>query len=507
RDNVEYRITSFDIKTAYELPDDQGRLDFGLKHIEDAISNPGELTFQQFKDDAHSTNKPLDGRKFNNTIVQVGADKKFWQDRVMASLMTYWRTNDARFFTTSGTFMDFTTGSNPDTDRVTQKTRLSDLIWQLSYDDQWDWLGNQSLLGMELQDGKEHGFQQDAFQGIVRSDSLLETDRSANVDGAAIFWRETVKFFEKVFLHVGMRHDFSWLKTKDALTPGDSISRRWDNSSVSTGVTVKPVKAMDLFANYSQGFRTPTVSEITPFSGTISTDLDPERSDSYETGVRLRAKDKATLKCSYFLIDVNDEILWDSTKIGPTAPWGQNINVGKSRRTGIELRLDTNPIQEINCYGSYTWTQAWTLETNADGTLPDGRSLGQVPENRATFGALVYPLKRLGEPFDGLRFAINGICTGRQHPTSYESAAQNILDATGGAGHFIKAYTVWNTMVSYVWRKQEIYFKINNVFDQKYYSRAVSATSFGTAIYPAGTYTFVDPGAPREYLFGLRYEI
>ena len=46
----------------------------------------------------------------------------------------------------------------------------------------------------------------------------------------------------------------------------------------------------------------------------------------------------------------------------------------------------------------------------------------------------------------------------------------------------------------------------NNIFDNKYYSRAVNATSFGSGLLPAGTFNFVNLGAPREFIFGARFE-
>ncbi len=507
RDNGEFRITSFDIKAAYELPEERGRVHVGVKHVEDAISNPGEMTFDQYQQDPERTNKPLDGRDYRNTIVQFGADTKFWDNRILASILTSWRTNLAHFYGTTATFTDFVTGSNPDTDLVTTKTRATDLIWQLGYEEEWGWFHNQSLIGMETRNASEYALEQDAFGGNVNEAALRETDRSSRPSNVSLFWREQIKLFKRVIAHVGMRHDFFKLKTTDALTPGNNQSKRWSNSSVSTGLTVKPLRSVDLFANYSQGFRVPTISEMAPFSAALNTSLRPEQSHSYEAGTRIRFKDKANVKFSYFLIDLEDEIVFDSSSITPATPFGRNINIGKSRRTGVESRLELTPIQELDLYGSYTWTQATVRETDGGGALIDGRALGQIPEHRLTMGGDARPLKRLGSPYDGLRVGMHGVFTGKQHPTSFESASQATLNATGGAGHTIKSYTVWDFILSYRWKTYEIYFKVNNVFNDRYYSRAVSATSFGTAIYPFGTHNFVNPGAPREYFFGAAWEI
>jgi len=79
---------------------------------------------------------------------------------------------------------------------------------------------------------------------------------------------------------------------------------------------------------------------------------------------------------------------------------------------------------------------------------------------------------------------------------------------TGKAGYWIPEYTVWNFIVSYVWKEKEIYFKINNLFDERYYSRSYSGKVYapGTSIYPAGNYTWVNPGAPREFVLGTKWE-
>lgn len=504
RTDSAFRITSFDIKTAYELPEENGKIYFGLKHIEDAISNPGEMTFQQYQDDVRRTNKPLDGRKFKNTILQLGADKKFWDDRIQTSILASERWNTISFVNTTGTFVSY--GYNPYTSLLNTKNQERDLTWQVRYQDEWRWFGNESMLGMEYRNGRNWSIQRDAPNGTVPINSVTRTDRTAQANNVALFWSETLKFWNRVIPYFSMRHDFNWLETQNGLNATQNLSNRWDKSTLSTGLTVKPVKSVDLFANYSQGFRVPTITEVAPYGGTVLTPLSPELSDSYEVGTRVRVKKMAELKTSFFLIDIRDEIRYDSNAITTATPYGRNINIGKTRRYGVETRIDLTPIKEIQLYGGYTFTKAWVRETDGAESLKDGRALGQIPENRFVTGMTVCPLLSLGEPYKGLKIGMYGTMTGQQHPTSYETASQTTLNATGGAGHWIKLYSVWDFMLSYDWKGKEIYFKVNNIFDEKYYSRAINATSYGTAIYPAGTYTFVDPGAPREFVIGTKWE-
>ncbi|MFZ5801503.1 MAG: TonB-dependent receptor [Candidatus Omnitrophota bacterium] len=506
RGNSGYRLTNFDLKTSYELPDEDGRIYFNWKHANDLIKNPGEMTFQQFQEDPSRTNKPLDRRDYESTILQWGADKNFFEDRLLASMMTSWRWNITHFFSTAVQMVNV-----PDTDRISEKTRATDLVWQLISQETWRWLHAQTLFGMEFRDASDRVQELDAFGGAITPDRAPETEQSGTPQSMALFWRERLGFGEKVEIHYGMRHDFARLQIDDQLTPANGIDQQWKDSTLSTGITVKPLRFVDLFANYSQGFRVPDMSEIAPYSSTSSyPTLRPEKADSYEIGTQLRLNEKGMLKFSYFLIDVTDEILFDSTSVTPANPWGQNTNIGKSRRAGIEIGTETTPVRELKLYGTYTWTKAYVRETQGDNwgePWVDGRSLGQIPAHRLTWGVYCWPLKRFGENLEGLRISMNGIWTGRQHPTSYESTTEAVLAATGSSGHWIKSYAVWDLMLSYIWNGQEIYFKINNLFDQHYYSRAVNAEIFGTAAYPLGTYAFVNPGAPREFVGGLRWEI
>ncbi len=504
RPNGEFRITSFDIKTAYKLPEEEGSISFGLKHMEDAASLPGEMTFQQYQNDDRRTNKPLDGRKFKNTIAQLGADKKFWDDRILASILASERWNDISFVNTTGTFV--ANGYNPYTSKLNTKNQERDLTWQVRYQDEWNWLWNESMLGMEYRNGRNWSIQRDAPNGSVPLNSPTRTDRTAQADNAGLFWSETLKFWDRVIPYFSMRHDFNWLRTQNGLNGTRDLSNRWNKSTLSTGLTVKPVKSVDLFTNYSQGFRVPTIDQLAPYGGTALTPLNPELSNSYEVGSRVRVKKFAELKTSFFLIDIKDEIRFDGTAIAPATPFGRNINIGKTRRYGVESRIDLTPIEEIKLSGGYTLTEAWVRETDGAQSLKDGRTLGQVPEKRITVGGTVTPFKRWGTPYEGLKVGLDGTFTGRQHPTSYETASQATLNATRGAGHWIKPYSVWDLLLSYDWKGKEIYLKVNNVFDEKYYSRAINATSFGTVIYPAGTYTFVNPGAPREFVVGCQWE-
>jgi len=506
RGNSEFRITSFDVKTAYVLPEESGRFYINVKHARDMISNPGELTFAQYQASTKTTNKPIDRREYKNTIVQVGADKKFWDDKITASLMTDVRLNHLDFMNTTTQFGTSTT-------LVGSKSRAREITGQISYQDAWEWIKSTSLIGFEARKTFELATRISAPGGEVSPTAATTLDRDGHFLNSAIFWNERMGLTDYVDVNVGMRHDRYSLRTINPKGPSSNYTDRWKSSTVSTGVTFHPVKASDVFFQFSQGFRVPSLSDVNSFGGSTPPDvLNPERSNQYEVGTRYRFRDLFKIKSSLFLIDMQDEIVNDS-KISLANPFGQNVNIWKSRRQGIENEIEIHPMREVSMFGTYTWTQAYVRETNRgdDGLgvsqIFDGRDLGQVPRQRLTWGTEINPLTRLGEPFAGLKFRIDGTYTGQQHPQSFENTSQATLDATGGPGHVIKSFALWNFLTSYTFKNQEIYFKVNNLFDNKYYSRAVVSEIFTTGTYPAGSYAFVNPGAPREYLLGMRWEI
>ena len=228
RGNSEFGITSFDLKTAYVLPEESGKVYVNVKHTNDLVSNPGELTRVQYDDSVKRTNKPIDYRRFNNTIVQVGAEKKFWDNKITTSLMGDWRFNDLDFINTVTQFGTSTT-------LVESKSRTPELIGQISYDDAWDWIKNTTLLGFEVRKTYELATRLAAPGGKVSPSTATTVDRSGHFFNSALFWNERLGLTDYVDVNVGMRHDLYTLRTLNPKSASSNYSGRWNNSSVSSG--------------------------------------------------------------------------------------------------------------------------------------------------------------------------------------------------------------------------------------------------------------------------------
>ncbi len=507
RANGEWRDTSMDFKTGYELADGHGGIRFGLRTVQNALSSPGELTLEEYKKDDHQTIKPLDGRKAQQKILYINANKKFLDKRLDASLQASARRNTIRFLSTFRTFTDFTDGFNPDTNLVTTRSKEYNLIGQLAYQDEFGWIQTNSLAGAEITRGHAHDKRQDAFGGKVVERTAIENLRSGETTAFGIFGHEKVTLFDQLIAEFGLRGSFHWTAIQDYLRHSNDLNRHWRDLSITTGTVWGPVKWGQIFWNYSQAFRAPALSDLNSFGGDSAANLMPETAQSFEAGTRLSYQDIARVKFSYFDITTENEIAFDSSAVSQINQFGRNVNIGKTRRNGIELSGEWQAIREVLIRVTYTLTRAIIrkgVDDPATSFSPfTHRFLGQVPENKWTFGLESQPLKRLGAPYDGFKVLLTGIFVGRQHPQNFETASQSLLNSTGS---WIKAYQVWDLKVSQEWKQFEVFLKVNNLLDNRYFSRGVIAESFGTATTPAGNYLFVTPAAPREFVLGCRYE-
>lgn len=508
RSNDEFRDTSFNFKTSYELPDNEGGIRFGLKNTVNALSNPGALTLSEYRDDFRQSKQLTDGRKMQSKTLYLNANKRLLDQKLNASLQGSIRRNTMRFYSSSRTFPEvFGVDLNPDVDLTTTRSHERNLIGQLTYQDELNWLKHESLLGAEITQGFLHDRKQDAPMGSIRESSPIETLRSAERTDFGVFAQERFTFFDKLTQEFGIRGSFDWLAFVDERNHANDFNRHWRDLSLNTGTLWSPVKWGQLFWNYSQAFRVPQFFEITNFSGDPSADLVPETAETFEVGTRLKFRDRVQAKFSYFELIKHNEIVYDASAVSQTNQLGRNANAGRVRRNGVEFRLDWKVLEELSVFGTYTLTRAIVRKGAGNEETPyaafPNRALGQVPKHRGTVGLKAEPLKRFGSPYDGLRIFLSGVFTGRQPVQSFESMTQSMIDAMGG---FIKPYQVWDLKVSYEWKKKEIFLKINNLFDERYYSRAVVATGWGTTTTPAGDYLFVNPAPPREFVLGLKYE-
>ena len=231
-----------------------------------------------------------------------------------------------------------------------------------------------------------------------------------------------------------------------------------------------------LYASFARSFKPKTYQDTIPLGtgDTISEDLDPAYGYTYEAGARGQPMDWLTFDTSAFYIRFDDQF----------GRVGTNIqNVGDSRTYGLSMSGDigllgltdavmetTNrqTIGELRLYGNATLLNAEFTSGPVDGKTPQ-----YAPTSLIKTG-LIYDYHSIG------KLAFLGTV---------------VSDTYGDDGNseerFIPGYNVWDlTGEVTVWKNSvSIIGGINNIFDEKYYSRIRS--------------NGIDPALPRNTYVGL----
>ncbi|RKF23547.1 TonB-dependent hemoglobin/transferrin/lactoferrin family receptor [Altericroceibacterium spongiae] len=168
-----------------------------------------------------------------------------------------------------------------------------------------------------------------------------------------IFLADELSFADGIFtLYPALRLDFYDLDPdNDPLYPGSDQAGQSDSRlSPKIGAVVKATDSIRLFANYAQGFRAPTPNQVNNFFGNLAfgyisapnPDLGPERSESYEGGVRFAGKNVG-FSITGFHADYKDFIEQQvvSGSFLPSDPAiYQYVNLGRVKIDGIEAKAD-----------------------------------------------------------------------------------------------------------------------------------------------------------------------
>lgn len=177
---------------------------------------------------------------------------------------------------------------------------------------------------------------QETYTGPAAGSDFLAGDSRSIV--VAPYLVDQIKVSEAVRLLVGARYDRIDLEDHRR-----SISRKDGKLSPMAGAVWTPVQGLSLYANTGQSFA--------PASSRVSGDLEPERSNQVELGVRKKFLD-GRLQATFaaYRIDRDNIAIPDSTGITQQA--------GDERSRGVELELAAEPLPRLRTFLSYAYNDA-----------------------------------------------------------------------------------------------------------------------------------------------------
>jgi iron complex outermembrane receptor protein len=150
------------------------------------------------------------------------------------------------------------------------------------------------------------------------------------------------------------------------------------------GATVRVIEQLSIYASYGRPFKYPTRDELIGFT-TTSPLLLPERSTSYEAGVRGYVPNYGSGSVTFYRMKVDDEIYLDKT-LSP--PFGSNVNIDQVTHQGIESELRATPVDFFELFATHTFTRA-EITQDANPAIV-GKKYPVTPRLQGTVGGTVH---------------------------------------------------------------------------------------------------------------------
>ena len=153
-----------------------------------------------------------------------------------------------------------------------------------------------------------------------------------------------------------------------ALNPDDSGRVAFSHASPVGGIVWRAAKDINVYANWGEGFETPTFIELAyRNAGTgLNFALRPAISRSTEIGVKAYFAETQRVNLAAFITNTSNEIIIDAATGGRTT----YKNAGKTRRRGVEAQWEGALGGGLTGYAAYTYLSATFAEDTTTGTPP-----------------------------------------------------------------------------------------------------------------------------------------
>ncbi|MDI3296996.1 TonB-dependent receptor family protein [Janthinobacterium tructae] len=286
---------------------------------------------------------------------------------------------------------------------------------------------------------------------------------------------------------LGGRSDAIRYDYHNQLAPGGSVncgapdeSRSFSHVSPKLGATYAIGQAGSAYANVSQGFTPPEVSQL--YGKTGIADLQPSVYNNYELGLRWAfLQGRLKLDTALYRLDGRDTIVSYTLSPGNS----ENRNAGRTRSEGLELSLnyDSGP---FDARFATAIARHRYLRYQVSASLDySGRTMPQAPRDITSI--------EIGyKPVAGARIALEAVHQGR-----YWMNNANTVE--------YKGHALLNLRASYqLARGLEAWAQVRNLMDKRYADSASSSYS-GTGSYAPNSQNQYTPGAPRSVMLGLGY--
>ncbi len=247
----------------------------------------------------------------------------------------------------------------------------------------------QMVVGAELQYGF---FNTQVSKNKNGNPDTLQTNDDIRYSTGSVFAQADVNINDSWIITSGvsvnkLQVDFTRLNNYPVLQQG----RTYQNElSPRVALQKKFNNRLSVFGSVSRGFSPPTISELLPSTGVISTFLEAESGTNYELGAKAALlKGKLRLEATGFYFKLNNALV--TRKDSTNADY--YVNAGNTKQKGIEISADYTTFFKSNLLDYLTVKTAFTLNDFKYGDFTKGKTefsgkkLPSVPAN--TISAIV----------------------------------------------------------------------------------------------------------------------
>jgi outer membrane receptor protein involved in Fe transport len=354
---------------------------------------------------------------------------------------------------------------------------------------------------------------------------------------ASLFATDTLELGDSLHLTLSGRYNRTRVTNRDRIAPGGGPGsldgdHPFSRFNPAVGATWRFAPALTLYGGYNEGSRTPTAVELgcadpdnpckLPNAMAGDPPLRQVVTKTWEAGLRGSLAGKTHWNAGLFRADNVDDILFVADN---AAGFGYFRNVGKTRRQGLELGMDSRAGQ-LAWSASYTWLDATfrspeLLNGAANSSADDegniavraGDRLPLIP--RQVFKARADWHLTPAWSLDAGVLAVSGATARGNENGGHRPDGVYFTGSGRSAGYALfDLGSTWDASP-----RLRFFVQVNNLFDRRY---ATAAQLNATGLTAQGNFiarpfsgsgdnasvvnaTFYAPGAPRTIWAGLRY--
>jgi len=364
----------------------------------------------------------------------------------------YYRTEDRESFYTSGS-----TGSS--TKEQLDEEYVYGMLLRSNANLEFFGIKNSFVAGIDLE---KNVVDYEEYNAPYQVRGSQRKDYNVDRRGVGPYLQDEIELFESLKLIAGLRFDNVRFDFIDHKNGGNSKDRKMSKVTSKCGLVYDYAENSNVYVNYAQAFRTPTIGYLFTYGSFSNPDLNPEEATSYEAGVRHCFNDRLKANAAFYWMDIENEIWYDSSA-------SQYKNYGETSHRGIEARSDFRITEEISSFLNYSFIRA----KNESGNNKD-KYLTNVPRHKGSLG-LKYEVK------SGLKVSVTANRIGN-----------SFIDSTNN--NKLPAYTTVDTKISYEHKGKIVFFVIDNLFNKEY-------NSYG---FTSGSTRKFSPAPRRTFYAGLK---